>query len=113
VIDYKSGKVKETDVKMSGKEDAYTNFTNPKHALQLCLYSMFFKENFGYLPAEARIESLINRDDDFALCMDKNTDLTFVPNLFEEGIQTLVSALLDAETPFGHQENARYCQFCT
>ncbi|MEN9969665.1 MAG: hypothetical protein RIR94_1870 [Bacteroidota bacterium] len=113
VIDYKSGKVKETDVKMSGKEDSYTNFTKPKHALQLCLYSMFFKENFGHLPAEARIESLINRDDDFALCMDKNTDLTFVPNLFEEGVQTLVLELLDAENPFGHQENAKYCQFCT
>jgi hypothetical protein len=113
VIDYKSGKVKEVDVKMSSKEDSYTNFTKPKHALQLCLYSMFFKENFGHLPAEARIESLINRDDDFGLCMDKNPDLTFVPALFEEGVRTLVSALLDAETEFSHEQQAQYCQFCT
>ena len=113
VIDYKSGKVNDVDVKMTGKDDAYTNFTKPKHALQLCLYSMFFREKFGHLPAEARIESLINRAEDFALCMDKNTDLTFVPALFEEGVQTLILELLDAETAFSHEQKAKYCQFCT
>ncbi len=113
VIDYKSGKVKETDVKMSQKEDAYANLTSPKHALQLCLYTLFFKETFGHLPTEARIESLINRDDNFALCMEKSTDLSIVPSIFDKGIQTLTQNLLDPEVPFTHDPIAKYCQFCT
>ena len=113
VIDYKSGKVKDKDVKMSQKEDAYTNITKPKHALQLCLYSLLFKEHYGHLPAEARIESLINRDDEFALSIDKNTDLTSVPVLFEEGLQSLIENMLDTTQPFEHDHDAKYCQFCT
>jgi hypothetical protein len=113
VIDYKSGKVKETDVKMTQKKDAYTNLTSPKHALQLCLYTLFFQETFGHLPTEARIESLINRDDDFALSMDKNKDLTIVPSIFDNGIQVLVHNLLDSQLPFTHDPKSNYCQFCT
>jgi hypothetical protein len=113
VIDYKSGKVKDKDVKMSQKEDAYTNITKPKHALQLCLYSLLFKEHYGHLPAEARIESLINRDDEFALSLDKNTDLTPVPILFEEGLQQLLENMLNEALPFEHDQAATYCQFCT
>lgn len=113
VIDYKSGKVIESDVKMSQKQDAYTNLTKPKHALQLCLYSLFFQETFGHLPAESRIESLINRDDNFALCMDKSTDLSIVPSIFDNGVQTLVEDLLDEQVPFTHTPKSNYCQFCT
>jgi hypothetical protein len=113
VIDYKSGKVKDIDVKMSQKDDAYTNITKPKHALQLCLYSLFFKEYYGHLPAEARIESLINRDDEFALSLDKNTNLTPVPVLFDAGLQTLLENMLNETLPFEHDQAATYCQFCT
>lgn len=112
VIDYKSGKVKDTEVKMSLKADAYTNITKPKHALQLCLYSLLFEAHYGHLPAEARIESLINRDDEFALSLDKNTDLTPVPVLFEEGLQSLIENMLDEAQPFEHDHDAKYCQFC-
>ena len=112
VIDYKSGKVKESEVKMTTKEDPCTNLRKPKHALQLCLYTMFFQERFGYLPTEARIESLINRDDNFALSIDKATELHQVPDIFKTGIQTLVMELLDAELPFTHEVEAKYCQFC-
>ena len=98
---------------MSQKEDAYTNITKPKHALQLCLYSLFFKESYGHLPTEARIESLINRDDEFALSLDKNTDLTPVPVLFDAGLQTLIENMLNEALPFEHDQAATYCQFCT
>ena len=112
VIDYKSGKVLESQVKMTTKEDPYTNLSKPKHALQLCLYTMFFQERFGHLPTEARIESLINRDDNFALSIDKQTELQQVPGIFKAGIQTLVTELLNADVPFTHLEEAKYCQFC-
>lgn len=112
VIDYKSGKVQENQVKITTKEDPFATLSKPKHALQLCLYTMFFQERFGHLPTEARIESLINRDDNFALRIDKQTDLKQVPDLFNSGIQTLVTELLNADVPFAHKEDAPYCQFC-
>jgi len=113
VIDYKSGKVKDEDVKMSAKHDAFTNLTKPKHVLQLCLYTLFFEAQYGQLPAEARIESLINVSEDFALSYDKNTDLSMIPKLFEDGMQALVAQLMDTEIPFSHNPEAKYCQFCT
>jgi ATP-dependent helicase/DNAse subunit B len=113
VIDYKSGKVKDTDVKMSSKNDAYTNLTKPKHALQLCLYSLLFEEQYASLPAEARIESLINRDEEFALSLDQQTHLLDIPNLFDEGLKTLIENLLDGQKAFEHDPDAKYCQFCT
>jgi len=112
VIDYKSGKVKDEDVKMSAKHDAFTNLTKPKHVLQLCLYTLFFEAQYGQLPAEARIESLINVSEDFALSYDKNTDLSMIPKLFEDGMQALVAQLMDTEIPFSHNPEAKYCQFC-
>lgn len=113
VIDYKSGKVKDEEVKMSAKQDAFTNLTKPKHVLQLCLYTLFFEAQYGQLPAEARIESLINVSEDFALSCDKNTDLSMIPKLFEDGMQALVAQLMDTEIPFAHNPEAKYCQFCT
>ncbi|MBM3916656.1 MAG: hypothetical protein FJ349_03470 [Sphingomonadales bacterium] len=113
VIDYKSGKVKDEDVKMSAKHDAFTNLTKPKHVMQLCLYTLFFEAQYGQLPAEARIESLINVSEDFALSYDKNTDLSMIPKLFEDGMQALVAQLMDTEIPFSHNPEAKYCQFCT
>lgn len=112
VIDYKSGKVNEKDVKMNSKHDSYEKLTKPKHALQLSLYSLFFKENYGHLPTEARIESLINRDDEFVLSIDKQTDLQPIPVIFEEGLHVLIDALLNSEQAFEHNKTAEYCQFC-
>lgn len=113
VIDYKSGKVKPEAVKMYAKNDAYTNLTKPKHSLQLCLYTMLFQGKYGMLPSAAKIVSLINSQEDFILSYDKKTDLSIVPELFNEGIQSLVSMLLDPSIPFEHDPKAEYCQFCT
>ncbi|MEN9743649.1 MAG: hypothetical protein RLZZ65_1454 [Bacteroidota bacterium] len=112
VIDYKSGKVEAKDVKISQKLSALENIAGAKHALQLCLYTLFFKEAFGFLPQEARIESLINREQNFALNMDQSTDLSFVPDIFNEGTTSLLNELLDAHIPFEHLTEAKYCQFC-
>lgn len=98
---------------MSSKNDAYTNLTKPKHALQLCLYSLLFNEQYGCLPAEARIESLINRDEEFALTLDQQAHLHDIPSLFDEGLHTLIENLLDDQSAFEHDPDAKYCQFCT
>ncbi|MFM8595886.1 MAG: PD-(D/E)XK nuclease family protein, partial [Flavobacteriales bacterium] len=112
VIDYKSGKVEAKDVNMTSKNDALTNLSGTKHALQLSLYCLFFQEKYGFIPQEARIESLINRDDDFALNIDKSKDLKSIPAMVNEGLSTLLSELLDPTLHFEHQPDSKYCQFC-
>jgi predicted RecB family nuclease len=58
VIDYKSGKVKDEDVKFVDKDTELLSFQKCKHAVQLTLYAMFLKENRGFYPAETSIFSL-------------------------------------------------------
>jgi hypothetical protein len=76
------------------------------------LYCLFFKAQFGFIPHEARIESLINRDNDFALNIDQSTDLSPIPELLNEGLSTLLQELLDPGIDFEHLPDAKYCQFC-
>jgi ATP-dependent exoDNAse (exonuclease V) beta subunit len=112
VIDYKSGKVDAKDVKISAKNDALTNLSNPKHTLQLSLYCLFFKEKFGFIPQEARIESLINRENNFTLNIEQYPDLTTIPEIIDEGLTELLTELLDPSITFGHNTDSKYCQFC-
>jgi hypothetical protein len=112
VIDYKSGKAAAQDVKFTEKNDALTNLSKPKHTLQLSLYCLFFQEKFGFLPQEARIESLINRDENFALNIEKQQGLSRVPELINEGLTALLTELLDPTINFGHDSGSKYCQFC-
>jgi predicted RecB family nuclease len=112
VIDYKSGKVDAKDVKISAKNDALTNLSNPKHTLQLSLYCLFFKEKFGFIPQEARIESLINRENNFTLNIEQHPDLTTIPEIIDEGLTELLTELLDPSITFGHNTDSKYCQFC-
>jgi hypothetical protein len=113
VIDYKSGKVEAKEVKITSKNDALTNLSTPKHTLQLSLYCLFFQEKFGFIPQEARIESLINRESDFALNIDQSKDLSPIPDLLNEGLSTLLHELLDPAIKFEHLPDAKYCQFCS
>ena len=112
VIDYKSGKVDAKDVKISAKNDALTNLSIPKHTLQLSLYCLFFQEKFGFIPQEARIESLINRENNFTLNFEQHPDLSAIPELINEGLTELLTELLDPNITFGHNTDSKYCQFC-
>jgi predicted RecB family nuclease len=112
VIDYKSGKAEPKDVKYTEKNDALTNLSSPKHTLQLSLYCLFFQEKFGFLPHQAKIESLINRESDFSLNIEKYKGLSMVPELVNEGISALLNELLDPTIGFEHNPSSKYCQFC-
>jgi hypothetical protein len=113
VIDYKSGKVDAKEVKMSTMNDSLSNFSVPKHTLQLSLYCLFFKEKYGHLPQEAIIESLINRENHFALNIDQSSMLSAVPEILYDGLTTLVTELLDQSVSFTHYPTSKYCQFCS
>jgi ATP-dependent helicase/nuclease subunit B len=113
VIDYKSGKVDAKEVKMSTMNDSLSNLSVPKHTLQLSLYCLFFKEKYGHLPQEAIIESLINRENHFALNIDQSSMLSAVPEILYDGLTTLVTELLDQSVSFTHYPTSKYCQFCS
>lgn len=114
VIDYKSGKVTDKDVKFNPEnEDIQQAFIDCKHALQLSLYCLFFKNKFGKLPDEAKIISLINISEDFRLQSTKpNYDLASICEQFESLASNLFSELLDETICLEHNTDARFCNYC-
>ncbi len=112
VIDYKTGKVKKDDVafKINAKSQMKA-FVKCKHAFQLSLYCMFFKEKYGLLPSEAKINSLINVNESFDLTVDKGELADMIPHV-KEVLSEIVDQLFDPEQPFEHEPDASYCNYC-
>lgn len=111
VIDYKSGKVKDEDVKFKIVEDGLkASFEKTKHALQLSLYCLFFKEKYNFLPDEASIVSLINLDQPFKLTSDNG--IAGMTEVFKELVQEIITEIYDLELSFEHNEKAKYCSYC-
>jgi hypothetical protein len=111
VIDYKSGKVKDEDVKFKIVEDGLkASFEKTKHALQLSLYCLFFKEKYNFLPDEASIVSLINLDQPFNLTSDNG--IAGMTEVFKELVQEIITEIYDLELSFEHNEKAKYCSYC-
>jgi exonuclease V gamma subunit len=114
IIDYKSGKVKADDVKFSvGKDgDIKRAFSKTKHAVQLALYCILFKEQFGHLPHEASISSLVNvKEGLFSLNSDK-LSVQEIVDLFPQLMEQIMQELYDPEIPIQHDTESKYCSFC-
>jgi CRISPR/Cas system-associated exonuclease Cas4 (RecB family) len=114
IIDYKSGKVKADDVKFSvGKDgDIKRAFSKTKHAVQLVLYCILFKEQFGHLPHEASISSLVNvKEGLFSLNSDK-LSVQEIVDLFPQLMEQIMQELYDPEIPIQHDTDNKYCSFC-
>jgi RecB family exonuclease len=115
IIDYKSGKVKEDDVVVKKiNEDLIKTFSGTKHALQLALYCYLYRENFGELPEQASIYSLINIKDGTFPLSAKNSTVEEVINLFPDFVTQLCEQIYDKELPFTHDTKAQfnYCLYC-
>lgn len=114
VIDYKTGKVSDKDVLFdSEKEHIQDAFKDCKHALQLSLYGLFFKNKFGKLPDEAKIISLVNINEDFKLKSKKPTgDLACICEQFETLASDLFSELMNEAIKLEHHSEAKYCNYC-
>lgn len=113
VIDYKSGKVDEGDVKFNlKKNDLGAAFANCKHAVQLALYSLFFKDSFGKYPDEAIIYSLTDVSKlDYKLNFPKHK----LPDIcvhFEAYIGDVINEIFDSKISIEHNEKAKYCNYC-
>ena len=114
VIDYKSGKVTDSDVKFNVRNnDLKAAFTNCKHAVQLALYSLFFKDDFGKFPDEAVIYSLTDIQKlDYKLNYPKH-NLADICVMFESFIGLVLNDIFDSELAIEHKKKAKYCQYCS
>jgi hypothetical protein len=117
IIDYKSGKVKDADVTISEiKDDSKLihYFGGTKHAVQLIMYCYLYKENFGELPAEASIYSLINISEGTFPLQSKKQTVAEIVELFPLFIQQLFEEIYNEEIPFEHKVKGQmsYCLYC-
>jgi CRISPR/Cas system-associated exonuclease Cas4 (RecB family) len=113
VIDYKTGKVKKDYVEyQTSSKGLIPSFLKAKHAFQLSLYCLFFKDQYGVLPDEAKITSLINVNEDFPLSV-KNGVLSDIVPIVNELLSEILVQLFDENQAFEHQPDSDYCQYCS
>jgi len=112
VIDYKSGRVSEKDVNFKlDSDDLEKSFAACKHALQLSLYSLFFKERFNHFPSEAKIISLVDVKSTFNLKIEEGTTQD-ICDAFIELTSLIINDLYNPELEMAHDETAKYCAYC-
>ena len=111
VIDYKSGKVTEKDVKFKKLDTPILSFKNCKHAVQLALYCLFFKERFNHFPAEAKIISLVDVKANYNLNIEDGTTED-VCNSLVDLVTDIITELYETEEVISHNPDSKYCSYC-
>jgi CRISPR/Cas system-associated exonuclease Cas4 (RecB family) len=117
IIDYKSGKVKTDDVQMKdvkSEDELIKHFGKTKHALQLSLYNYLYLKNFGVLPYQAGIYSLINISDGIFPFEGKNKTNEELLELFERFIEQVINEIYNVDQPFVHEQTGmkNWCLYC-
>jgi hypothetical protein len=110
VIDYKSGKVTDKDVNFKKLDHPMLSFKNCKHALQLALYCLFFKERFNHFPSEAKIISLVDVKKDYRLNFEDGT-VEDVTTQLVDLVTDIINELYDAEEFLEHNPDSKYCSY--
>jgi ATP-dependent helicase/nuclease subunit B len=121
VIDYKTGKVDATKMKITGtkkdtKLDMLVNTLRKgagSHVLQLLVYATMIKHNFGYYPSQLSIISFINYPDEGFDFNGGDTTIEEWVTLFPEALSIVLNELYDKSIPFSHDSKALYCTYCT
>ena len=111
VIDYKSGKVTDKDVKFKKLDTPILSFKNCKHAVQLALYCLFFKERFNHFPAEAKIISLVDVKANYNLSIEDGTTED-VCNSLVDLVTYIITELYETEEVISHNPDSKYCSYC-
>jgi ATP-dependent helicase/nuclease subunit B len=117
IIDYKSGKVKNEDVKLgafTADESLVTYFSSTKHAIQLAFYTYLFHQKMEMLPDCACIYSLVNLNQELFTLEAKDMDQKSLMDLFPGLIQELLIQIYDTNNRFEHQVLGQksWCQYC-
>ena len=117
IIDYKSGKVKDADVKLGGFEangSLVSYFSSTKHAVQLAFYTYLYHQKTGTYPYCSSIYSLVNLNQGLFELQASGMTQEELMDLFPLFIQELVAEIYDKNQPFEHQSLGfkSWCQYC-
>jgi len=116
IIDYKSGKVNETDVRfMSAKEDVPKSYRNRKFLIQLTQYVWMFKEIFkdNQADVDAGIYSFLDAEAQLHGLNAGKLDLDEIVSEFPNEIAALLEEIYDVGTPFTHTfAYHSFCKYC-
>lgn len=117
IIDYKTGKVNDTDVALRVKdvEDEFIVETMgmKKHVLQLLMYAFLYKQKHGVIPTSSIISFVSKANEPFTLNTQK-MDLEEMLDNFPTYIQLILEGVYDTEVPFAHNKDqfVSYCAYC-
>jgi ATP-dependent helicase/nuclease subunit B len=117
IIDYKSGKAKEDDVRLKkrkSEESLVSYFSSTKHAVQLSFYSYLYHQKTGTYPYSSSIHSLVNLDKGPLSLQTDDLSQEELLGLFPLFIRDVINEIYDIEVPFEHQSNGNrsWCQHC-
>lgn len=117
IIDYKSGKVKSSDVRLGSfdeRKSLVSYFSGTKHAVQLALYTYLYHQRTGNYPACSSVFSLINIKEGLFEFEANGMSIEEVMQLFPKFVEELLNEMYDTKLPFQHQiANYRnWCQYC-
>lgn len=124
IIDYKSGKCTEADVKitktsrkgMTEEEmvvDLIGKLKRSKYAFQMLVYNMLYKDKFGEYPDKVGIISMVNLNDGpFYLDNQMTETIEELMELFEKALTQIIEDLYDTSVDFEHDTGSLYCDYC-
>lgn len=126
IIDYKTGNVQTTDLRIESAE--ITAFEKPKpKALQLLMYAMICSRQKNFLQAFAKedsetaapgiipgIISLKKLSKEFMplIIAEKTGADTNSLQVFEKEAEKIISGMYDSSFVFEHSSGSKYCEFC-
>src|SRR5690554_1020539 len=124
IIDYKSGKCSEKDVKitkpsrkgMTEEEmvgDLIGKLKRSKYAFQMLVYNMLYKDKFGEYPDKVGIISMVNLNDGpFYMANELTETIEELMELFEKALTQIIEDLYSTEYDFEHDTRSKYCDYC-
>jgi len=124
IIDYKSGKCTETDVKLTKASkknpteevvilELIKKLKSSKYVFQMLVYNMLFHEKFGEYPEKVGIISMVNLNDGPFYLDNQLTETTEeLMDLFEKALTQIVRDLYDGSVDFEHDVKSLYCDYC-
>ena len=118
IVDYKTGKVSDDDVKFLSRggekeELILRSLKTRKHTLQLLMYSFLYQQKHAVL-AEASIISFVSRENKPFALDTGGLPLDELVTDFPVWIGKVLEEVYDEETPFKHNDTQyfSYCDYC-
>ncbi len=117
IIDYKTGKVQDTDVAFRVKdtevEDIVESMAAKKHVLQLLMYAYLYHQKHGVVPSSSIISFVSKANEPFVLNTQK-VELEEMIADFPKYIGKILEGIYDVDVPFAHNggQFVSYCGFC-